>query len=116
MGIPADVEDRRHWRVPEGQSFRLVTGQELWTLDDLSEAINLIDPDTFMHHVNAEKNDFAAWVDGVYGEHLLAEYLRRYPTPLRMMVHIEKFLRGGLTPFEEQQPNEEQQSNQQPAA
>jgi len=101
MAIPTDVEDKRNWRVSEGESFKLVTGQELWSLDDLSEAINLIDPDTFMSHVNAEKNDFAAWVDGVFGEQLLAEYLRRYPTPLRMMVHIEKFLRGGLEPLEQ---------------
>lgn len=102
MAIPTEVEDKRSWKVPEGQSFKLVTGQELWSLDDLSEAINLIDPDTFMAHVNAEKNDFANWVDGVFGEHLLAEYLRRYPTPLRMMVHIEKFLRGGLEPLEQE--------------
>lgn len=101
MPIPADVEDKRHWQVPDGQSFHLVSGQELKSLDDLSEAINLIDPETFMHHVNAEKNDFASWVEGVFDEELLAEYLRRYPTPLRMMVHIEKFLRGGLAPIEE---------------
>ncbi len=101
MSIPADVEDKRHWQVPSGNSFQLVIGQELKSLDDLSEAINLIDPETFMHHVNAEKNDFAAWVDNVFDEKLLAEYLRRYPTPLRMMVHIEKFLRGGLSPLDE---------------
>jgi hypothetical protein len=101
MPIPTDVEDKRHWQVPNGNSFQLVNGQELKSLDDLSEAINLIDPETFMHHVNAEKNDFAAWVEGVFDEQLLAEYLRRYPTPLRMMVHIEKFLRGGLSPIEE---------------
>lgn len=101
MPIPGDVEDKRHWRVPEGKGFKLINGQEMWSLDDLSEAINLIDPDTFMHHVNAEKNDFAAWVEQVFDETLLAEYLRRYPTPLRMMVHIEKFLRGGLSPLEE---------------
>jgi hypothetical protein len=51
--------------------------------------------------VNAEKNDFSSWVDQVFGEQLLADYLRRYPTPLRMMVHIEKFLRGGLQPFDQ---------------
>jgi hypothetical protein len=101
MPIPSDVEDKRAWTVPDGQSFLLVSGQELKTLDDLSEAINLIDPETFMHHVNADKNDFASWVEAVFDEKLLAEYLRRYPTPLRMMVHIEKFLRGGLSPLEE---------------
>lgn len=104
MPIPTEVEDKRHWQVPEGKSFQLVSGQELKSLDDLSEAINLIDPETFMHHVNAEKNDFASWVENVFDETLLAEYLRRYPTPLRMMVHIEKFLRGGLAPLDESQP------------
>ncbi|HSI20989.1 MAG TPA: hypothetical protein VLA04_04825 [Verrucomicrobiae bacterium] len=108
MPIPTEVEDRRHWQVPEGKSFQLVSGQELKSLDDLSEAINLIDPETFMHHVNAEKNDFASWVQHVFDEQLLSEYLRRYPTPLRMMVHIEKFLRNNLAPLEDSNANAEQ--------
>jgi hypothetical protein len=93
MSIPASAPDKRHYQVPEGKEFQLVSGEILKSLDDLSEAINLIDPEVFQHHVNPEKNDFATWVEGVFGEHELAHQLREHPTPLRMMVSIEKFLR-----------------------
>jgi hypothetical protein len=99
MSILTNVKDKRNFSVPEGQEFKLADpnmseeDRTLHTLDDLSEAINLIDPETFQAHVNEQKNDFASWVDGVFGEHELAEQLRNHPTPLRMMVSIEKFLR-----------------------
>lgn len=97
------VEDKRHFRVPAGQEFKLNNSdipeeeRTLGSLDDLSEAINLIDQDTFSKHVNEEKNDFANWVEHVFGEVELAEQLRKFPTPLRMMVTIEKFLRAPST-------------------
>ena len=93
MPIPAHVQDKRHYAVSKDKSFRLASGEELFTLDELSEAINLIDPETFHVHVNESKNDFASWVEGVFEEPELAEQLRKFPTPLRMMVSIEKFLR-----------------------
>jgi len=93
MAIPSDVQDKRHFAVSEDQAFVLANGEKLFTLDDLSEAINLIDPETFQTHVAGDKNDFANWVEYVFGETELAENLRKYPTPLRMMVSIEKFLR-----------------------
>jgi hypothetical protein len=94
MSIPADVSDKRHYKVTEGEAFGLANGEKLFSLDDLSEAINLIDPETFHHHVNGDKNDFASWVEHVFGETELSERLREHPTPLRMMVSIEKFLRS----------------------
>lgn len=93
MSILEGVEDKRNFKVPAGKEFVLSNGEKLSTLDQLSEAINLIEPEVFHAHVNEQKNDFANWVDGVFGEHELAEQLRTHPTPLRMMVAIEKFLR-----------------------
>lgn len=66
------------------------------TLHVLSEAINLIDPETLANHVGENRNDFAQWVEDVFGEKELGVHLRQYPTPLRMMVTIEKFLRFSL--------------------
>ena len=94
MSILTDVEDKRHFQVSDEQAFILHDGEKLTSLDDLSEAINLIEPELFQFHVNAEKNDFAAWVEHVFQEDGLAAQLREHPTPLRMMVSIEKFLRG----------------------
>lgn len=99
MGLLTNVEDKRNFPVPEGQEFTINNNdlpedeRVLSTLDDLSETINLIDPETFQKHVNEDKNDFANWVDFVFEEQELANQLRKYPTPLRMMVSIEKFLR-----------------------
>ena len=95
MPIPVTGEDRRHYRVTEDQAFRLSSGEVLFSLDDLSEAINLITPETFQSHVGGDKNDFANWVDHVFDEKELAQSLREHPTPLRMMISIEKFLRSG---------------------
>lgn len=86
--------DKRHAKVSPDKAFRLSNGEELSSLDELSEAINLIDPDTFHHHVNENNNDFANWVEQVFDEPELAQRLREHPTPLRMMVSIEKFLRN----------------------
>lgn len=94
MSILENVEDKRNFRVAEDQCFILPNGEKLFSLDDLSEAINLIEPEVFSVHVNEGKNDFAAWVEGVFGETELANQLRAFPTPLRMMVSIEKFLRN----------------------
>ena len=93
MSLLTNVEDKRNFRVQEDKAFVLSNGEKLFTLDQLSEAINLIEPDVFRAHVNEQKNDFASWVEGVFEEHSLAEQLRQHPTPLRMMVSIEKFLR-----------------------
>ncbi|CAN5164072.1 hypothetical protein BH11PAT4_BH11PAT4_5070 [soil metagenome] len=98
MGILSTVEDKRNFRVTEEKSFTLVNGDKLYTLDELSEAINLIEPEVFHNHVNEHKNDFANWVEGVFEEPELATRLREHPTPLRMMVSIEKFLRMGSMP------------------
>ena len=97
MSLLSGVEDKRNFRVSEDQAFIMSDGQKLQSLDELSEAINLIEPDVFSAHVNESKNDFANWVEHVFGEIELANALRQYPTPLRMMVSIEKFLRQPQT-------------------
>ena len=89
----------RHHPLPAGQELILnipgasATNRTVNTLDELSDAINLLDAHVFQCHVNAKRNDFADWVETRFGLPALAEKLRIYPTPLRMMVTIEKFLR-----------------------
>ena len=92
--------EQRDHPVPAEHEFRLDNAQlpdserVLRTLDELSEAINLIDPVTYQRHVGADQNHFADWVEEVFGLSDLAQQFRRYPTPLRTMVSIEKFLRA----------------------
>lgn len=102
--VLSGVQDIRHFQVPDEKAFIIANDQlpdeerKLLTLDDLSEAINLIDPETFSVHVHSDRNDFAMWVEEVFDEKELAEALRKYPTPLRMMVSVEKFIRVSRTP------------------
>jgi hypothetical protein len=120
MGILTNVDDKRNFRVAEDKAFGLSSGEKLYSLDQLSEAINLIEPEVFRVHVNEQKNDFAAWVDGVFEEHGLAEQLRQHPTPLRMMVSIEKFLRQPMgnteapAPMHQEMPVEEKPAEAMP--
>lgn len=62
-------------------------------MDKLCEAINFMEPDLYTLHVREGRNDFAAWVERTFGEADLGIQMRLHPTPLRMMVAIEKFLR-----------------------
>jgi hypothetical protein len=104
MSLLDGIQDKRHYEVSEEKAFVLSTGEPIRTLDELSEAINFIEPEIFRAHVNEQKNDFANWVDHVFGEEELAQQLREFPTPLRMMVAIEKFLRRHEVDMENNMP------------
>lgn len=62
--------------VAPGKEFILKNGQPLRSFKELMEALELIDDETFQHHVTAEKNDFANWVQHVLDEEKLAESIR----------------------------------------
>ena len=61
--------------APEGQEFILKNGKPLKNLRELIEMLELIDTETFFHHVNAERNDFANWVRHILKEEKLADEL-----------------------------------------
>ena len=52
----------------------------LSSIADLSRVLKVLSPAQFAHHVNEEKNDFARWVEDVFGEKMLAHRLRRAKT------------------------------------
>jgi hypothetical protein len=55
--------------------FWVNDGNVLKNLQELPGALRNMDAETFMHHVNDEKNDFANWVNDVVGEKTLARDL-----------------------------------------
>src|SRR3989338_10182838 len=61
----------------EGKEFIFPNGKRVKNLIELAEAIAELDHGSFSHHVNSAKNDFATWVEDVFGEKALAEKLRR---------------------------------------
>ncbi len=67
--------------APASQAFQCVNGVAVQTVRELEELLDDVDATTFAHHVTNEQNDFAQWVDDVFGHQQLAEELRQTDTP-----------------------------------
>lgn len=63
--------------VPEEYVFWCHDGRILRNMKDLAEALEIMSDETFSHHVNAEKNDFANWVRDIIKDEKLARDLSR---------------------------------------
>lgn len=72
-GEPVSSELGSH--QPEDHSFLLNDGRLLSTIGDLKEALSSMDDSLYYHHVRSERNDFAEWLRGVFGESELATRL-----------------------------------------
>ncbi|RLJ02584.1 MAG: alpha-amylase [Candidatus Aenigmatarchaeota archaeon] len=64
-------------RVEEGKEFYCRNGKIICSLEELAREIKKLDPETFLHHVNEEKNDFANWIENVIGDIVLANRIKR---------------------------------------
>jgi len=73
LSILADTE-------PE-KSFWMCDGRTLKNLRELKEALETMDTEVWNNHVTAEKNDFANWVEGVFGDKQLGLSLRKVKSP-----------------------------------
>jgi hypothetical protein len=63
----AQVNDERRFFCDDGS----ICG----SLTELAGCLNKMTPDTFQHHVTADKNDFSNWVRMVFGDDKLADEL-----------------------------------------
>ena len=57
--------------------FYLSNGKVLRSIAELEEALKYMPEDVFIHHVTAEKNDFADWVESVFCDAGLAKGMRQ---------------------------------------
>ncbi|PIN74849.1 hypothetical protein COV18_05515 [Candidatus Woesearchaeota archaeon CG10_big_fil_rev_8_21_14_0_10_37_12] len=73
--------------VPEN-CFWCRDGQILKNLSELSRALKKMSDETFKHHVNKEKNDFATWIDEIVEDHQLVNKLRKHNTKSAMQSAI----------------------------
>ena len=58
--------------VPKEKAFRTYLGPEIGNLYGLADALETISDDSFNHHVNSEKNDFAKWIRDIIKDEELA--------------------------------------------
>ncbi|MEM2131165.1 MAG: hypothetical protein QXR96_01450, partial [Candidatus Woesearchaeota archaeon] len=73
-------------------SFVLKDGSKLYSIKELYEklAFNLIDEETFKHHVNENKNDFADWIKNVFNKEELSNQVRAIKTKKELLNLLEK--------------------------
>lgn len=84
-------------RVKPELSFIIIDGTRIGTLPQLAMHLEKMDDQTFSHHVNDSKNDFANWIRDVIGEIELADKLMGVNTKqdaqLQILKHIVKKIR-----------------------
>lgn len=66
--------------APEGQEFVLHDGTKLRSTRELYKALAKMPDDIFHQFVNAEKNDFARWIELSLNDKFLAAKVRRCQT------------------------------------
>jgi hypothetical protein len=76
----ASTEQKRcSWESDLAHGF-VLNDVTLTNLYELIDALETMSDETFRHHVNPAKNDFAQWVQDVFSEHTLAHELRSCAT------------------------------------
>ncbi|MEA2097790.1 MAG: DUF5752 family protein [Patescibacteria group bacterium] len=73
--------------------FWINNGPVLKNLKDLKESLLVMSKETFSHHVNKEKNDFADWIKEVLEDNTLANKLAKTKTLKSTVKAIESGLK-----------------------
>jgi chemotaxis signal transduction protein len=66
--------------APKDKLFILKDDIAIATLGELAYCLHCSDEATFSHHVNSHKNDFANWIEHVFGQRKLADQVRACST------------------------------------
>lgn len=80
--------------VAKEHNFFVHDGQILKNLHELPTALRKMNKETFAHHVNNEKNDFANWILDVIGQKKLAQKIDK----LKSRTAISKAIQIKLRP------------------
>ena len=81
-------------------AFYVSDNQVIRSLQQLSEALSSMSYETYMHHVNPERNDFVSWVRDVVGDEWLSGRLakvkdkdRAHSTVVRRVPYLQEVVR-----------------------
>jgi len=78
--------------MPEHKWFYFKHGRRASNIEELKTALESIDESEFKHHVNNDKNDFANWVEDVFGEQKLANSMREASDKGGIIILLDDFL------------------------
>ncbi|RJQ15789.1 hypothetical protein C4573_06580 [Candidatus Woesearchaeota archaeon] len=71
--------------------FYLKNGRPLKSLHDLIDALKTIDDESFRHHVNEHKNDFANWLKDILKHEKLADEIRNKKAKAELLKILEDY-------------------------
>ena len=72
--------------------FVLCDGKTIKDYQELALLLETVNDDVFFYHVNNERNDFANWVNDVFGEEKLANEIRKSKNKTEIIAIIYKHL------------------------
>jgi len=72
--------------------FVLCDGKTIKDYQELASLLETVNDDVFFYHVNNERNDFANWVNDVFGEEKLANEIRKSKNKTEIIAIIYKHL------------------------
>jgi|GEM_PF-4017878 len=76
--------------VESSKYFYLHDGRTLKSIHEFVEALKTMDDYTFSHHVTVDRNDFANWISGVFGEIALASQVRSINDRTNLLIFMLK--------------------------
>jgi len=76
--------------VPLQHAFWLLGGKHIKNIVELGRELKHMSSETFVHHVNEQKNDFANWVEHCAKDNQLAILLRTTKSQERMAAIVER--------------------------
>ena len=83
--------------------FRLFDGRQLKSVSELLTALKDMSDYVFYHHVNAERNDFSAWIRDIFWDYRIAHKVQQARTRQELISVLEKeLIREQLTRQNEQ--------------
>ncbi len=86
------AQAKKEKRAAEHERFMVIDGSGLASIKELAKALDSMSDDAFYYHVNEGKNDFANWVEHVFGEKQLAEKLFDAKTREQALIVILKHM------------------------
>ncbi len=75
------------------KAFYMADGTVVYSLIDLPAVIERADDNTFTHHVNSEKNDFANWIRDVFNVSTLANKISKKTTKEALVKELKAALK-----------------------
>ncbi|MGV8150269.1 MAG: DUF5752 family protein [Candidatus Woesearchaeota archaeon] len=72
--------------------FVLCNGETIKDYKELAAILETVGDDVFYYHVTSERNDFANWINDVFGEHELSEKIKHCNSKHEMMAILYKHL------------------------